>query len=432
MSNTNSEYIPNTNSENTNSENMSNTNSEYIPLNALVYAYIQNNIPTSLSEFTSLMNVIDSNASQNDSPAEQNQILNNILDKTTIKRACCLAKQYGPANWANSVENGKYLGIEVKIPTPENHVYDTTSEAQLIQQQFGYIDKLVYVPVEMCEEAGITVNERDDTTFGTCNQFYKTYCENQKYFYNLENNGQYDSDQFLIYTNYECPCFTKMPAEYAGNQQAESGPAVCYKPYCSLNGGANIYFDQKSRNVKNTCSANMCENNLTIVSPEISGNAKLDLSNKTVLKCGVQEPTSQNETNQEQTSKTSGRKLSQKIINRYGAKTHNGSGHLDNQNTDKIINQNSSIGGGTSGGIGGGTSGGIGGGTSGGIGGGTGGGTSGGTGGGTSGGTGGGNNQQQLQTPTKSHKDLYIIIGISVGVIIIIGIIFAIIMTRKN
>jgi hypothetical protein len=266
------------------------TNNKYSPLNALIYTSIQNNVPAE-SESVKVQrwaNELLLKGAINSTPAELQAEYNQILGETTIKRACCLAKANG-SGWEGYRQNGKYITTYVKIPTPENYVYGELDANTRVAQEFGYIEKEVYVPTEMCSSVGIDVTQ--ESGFDQCDTFYKTYCTNQKYFYDLENNGQYDSDQFAIYTNYECPCFADYPPDFFLNIAAENGAGVCYLPNCKLGGSNYVYFDPASRETKNVCTANICSQINNIAAAEAIQQGTVNISNQNIIKCGITAPT---------------------------------------------------------------------------------------------------------------------------------------------
>lgn len=303
---------------------MSNSNNEYTPLNALVYTSIQNNIPQNDARFSTLIAKLGLNSPSAEVTESE---INNILSETTIKRACCLANQYGDG-WGNASDDGNYFKIDVKIPTPgENYPYSETQQG-LTQKKFGYIDSTIYVPKNMCASVGIDLSTPNNN-WGTCDSFYETYCENQKYFYNLENSGEYDSEEFYYYSNYECPCFADYPPGFFNNPAAENGGGVCYLPNCSKNtGGQLIYFDAASRAVNDVCTANICSQINTVVAAEAMGQGTINISSENSMKCGLQAPTKKTQSSRTISQQTTGTSTIQNQENSLNSNYQNKNGDV--------------------------------------------------------------------------------------------------------
>ena len=406
------------------------TTNKYSPLDALIYTEIENNIPVGNKHFDELESIL---GIQSEAESELNSYLNN----TTIKRACCLAQQTG-TGWSGYSPDGEYLGIDVKIPTPTNYVYGEDNHSQ-IQKKFGYIVKKVYVPKSMCSDQGINVMEENQLG-KVCDPFYRTYCQNQKYFYNLENNGQYSADEFYIYTNYECPCFADYPSNFFQDPAAENGGGVCFLPNCNEDSGAqNVYFDPSSRPSKK-CTADICSQINVTAAATAQEEGTINISNDNVMKCGLTAKTTA------ESESTSVRNATTKVTNvQTGKLTTNNKAYSDDYNgnvktlgessnsTQKTNNTQISS-------------------------------TSSGTGAGdtsdsnnsnktgnvtnnvkdntsnttnnkidsTNNSTPTDDNGNVVSTSSTSHKKMYIIIGVVVGVLVLIGIIAAVIIMRKK
>ena len=95
-----------------------------------------------------------------------NNAVDEILDKTTIKRACCLARS-----------TDTNVSVNVKLP-----VYPDIDFASLIdgsiQQKFGYINKTVSVPMSLCPSGYNVNNSTSDNSYNNCDTFYGAYSAN--------------------------------------------------------------------------------------------------------------------------------------------------------------------------------------------------------------------------------------------------------------
>jgi hypothetical protein len=211
-------------------------------INALVFSQIQNNIPQTNNRYDTVARVAGGRSENS---------LNNLINQTTIKRACCMAKNSGGNN-KTTINGENYYTIAVKIPTPENYVYgeDTIS---LQQKKFGYVTSEVNVPASMCSSFDPEFNIKDTSTgsFNKCNDFYTGYCENQKYLYLSENNQDYDAEEFYNFSNFECACYQDLPSSVPQN-----APHSCFLQHCDQDDANITYLDPSTRS--STCSATFC------------------------------------------------------------------------------------------------------------------------------------------------------------------------------
>jgi len=313
---------------------MSQSNQQNTPaetLNALIYTSIQNNIPQSDPRFNKLVTKLG--LTSGEANVVSNQI-DNILSETTLKRACCIANQKGP-NYSNQSADGKYIGIDVKIPTPPNYEYSNDSMGST-QKKFGYINTKMYIPKEMCNQVGIDLTNPNNNV-DSCNKFFGAYCENQKYFYNLENSGEYNANEFFNYSNYECPCYADYPPRFFSDPGAENGGGVCYLPNCALDtGGQLVYFDPASQAVNNVCTANICSQINTTVAAEAMGQGTINISSENTMKCGIQAPTKKTQSSatiQEQTT-------AEKVVSEQSNSSNTQSGDKNGQITQNISGSN--------------------------------------------------------------------------------------------
>jgi hypothetical protein len=206
---------------------------------ALVYGTFSNNITSNalLNEMASATNPPSS------STLQLNTYFNSLLTDTNIKRAVCMNKH----------GLGDDKGINVRIPVPSN--YDMKNESDLLRKKFGYIDKLVKVPVSVA-------SKYSDHTQGSqkCDYFMKVYCENQKMLYKQQNNGLFNQSEWKKYKP-ECACYGDINSQLGFNVAP-----YCYMDGCN-NGSQNVYLDPVSRQasfVSGTCPTTICSANINI------------------------------------------------------------------------------------------------------------------------------------------------------------------------
>lgn len=184
--------------------------------------------------FTTMVNATSNN---------RDASLQNILNKTTIKRACCL-KDEDP-------NNTDFYKVTVKLPYNDNIVSGTDILKNTLYKKYGFFNKEVKIPKTMCDSNYIGP-EQDDGKTNNCDSFYRTYCENVKHMYanNIKQTGEpYDSAYLHVYAP-DCACFMDTPETNTNVQPA------CYAPSC-LTGGRNIYRDRETRS-KGACTINQC------------------------------------------------------------------------------------------------------------------------------------------------------------------------------
>jgi hypothetical protein len=93
--------------------------------------------------------------------------LTTILDKTTVKRACCLNKG------KRGSENDKEYKIKVRLPLPPN------VDALDMEKKYKYYDKEISIPISVCDMPEFADFKYDGENGNTkCDKFYKGYCEN--------------------------------------------------------------------------------------------------------------------------------------------------------------------------------------------------------------------------------------------------------------
>ncbi len=216
-----------------------------ISVNALAFSSIKNNVPSSHPRYTKILT--NANITGTNEVDKKKQI-ENILSETTIKRACCMAKNSEKSNMVtDDVTNQNYYTIDVKIPFPSGY----ESQASDFEKKFGYTTVKVYVPEEQCASLPSAYSPDNTNDFSKCNSFYNTYCENMKYLYNIEANNQFSPSEFNNYIS-ECSCLADLP------KGSPAGvPNSCFLDYCSLNNSPTTYLDATSRGAP--CNASFCQ-----------------------------------------------------------------------------------------------------------------------------------------------------------------------------
>jgi hypothetical protein len=235
-------------------------------VDALVYASIPNNLSGNQLNSSGLATKLTIS-----DPQETNKILSEMLDETTIKRACCINK-----NRAGNTSD-KYP-VTVRIPTPKDYQYGSNPLSE-VWQKFNYIDKTVYIPASMCDELNTSTGKQYDNTTQTCQDFMALYCANVNAFYTDEVNTlgtPYSDDEFANYKP-ECACFAETPSYIQG----AIAPA-CWAVGCDPN-SATAFLDTHSRT---PCDVTICNSNFNAAGLSVGGSA--NINSKVTQQCGNQ------------------------------------------------------------------------------------------------------------------------------------------------
>jgi len=241
-------------------------------VDALVYASIKNNVSTDADGINSIIQYT-SGLIPAQTGATIGPTLNGILDDTAIKRACCLGKGT----------------VDVRIPIPKEIQLGTVLSSDVLQKKFGYYDKTVTVPKELCPKGYNRIDTpNDNATINNCDVFYKTYCQNAIASYNkmvTSMGGTFKPDDFILFKP-ECACF--VPA----NSYGLDGTGFNVVPKCwytgcdagSFNAG-KIWLDSASRGTQN-CDITYCKNIMEFNNLTAGGN--INITPKIVNMCGPQ------------------------------------------------------------------------------------------------------------------------------------------------
>ena len=206
-------------------------------LDALVYSTVKNILPSD----TTTEIIRRRNISSDGTNTGANNTFNNILDKTTIKRACALNRQGIPKNQIDK-DN---LGVYVKIPIHSEYKEDN-DDNPILHTKFGYVEKKVYVPSYLCDASNVGFTDAN-------NNFYEIYCANQLKNFMDENDGTFDA---ILWSQYkpDCACYGIPDPNYEKVAQR-----TCYMPGCIPDAGVhkNVYLDPRSQ-VNPICTTTIC------------------------------------------------------------------------------------------------------------------------------------------------------------------------------
>lgn len=240
-------------------------------IDALTYAAMQNNI----TDGDKLYQLALPYGQQNLSTSGINDYLNNnVLNQTTLKRACCLKK---PAVGVNNAYQ-----INVRIPLPPDVKLDLSNPVHQLYKKYGFYDKTVVVPQTMCASLGQI----------DCDSFYNVYCNNILNEYHQLNNQTTLSDKsidgnpsdYTIYGNYwkpECGCYLD-PYSWLPPGKVNI-PPKCLYPSCKV-GSSDVYPDPISNSPKNDCNIVLCNTNIDFAN--VSAGMDTNIKNQIVQNCG--------------------------------------------------------------------------------------------------------------------------------------------------
>mgnify|MGYP007013242671 CR=1 FL=1 len=231
-------------------------------IDALVYSGIKNNLSLTDLNTTGLSTRIVA-----PDPSQTTQYLDRMLDKTTIKRACCV-------NMGRPGITTSNFDVTVRLPIPTNYDF-TGNPLSDTWKKFGYIDKTVSVPSSMCSGLDGTYNYNSDK----CQDFMALYCNNVKAFYKNElssTGGSYNDDEFSKYKP-ECSCYGDQPPYLTG-----ALAPVCFAPGCDPN-NSKVFQDTNSRQ---GCAVTICQSNFNAAG--LTAGGAVSVNTKVQQTCGNQ------------------------------------------------------------------------------------------------------------------------------------------------
>ena len=249
-------------------------------VDALIYTSIKNNIDIAASDQRFFFLKKNSGVNDSDNNIALNNI-NKIMENTTIKRACCMAKRD-----KSKIDVNNNINVQVKIPIPTGG----ESSSDKIGTKFGYRNIQVKIPSNMCtkpEIFGENYNTSDASDKGNpaCDKFMGAYCNNMKYLYLKENGSKpFDANEFYEYSP-ECPCYADLPPwTVQQNSASTSGLSRnCVLTNCEIT-DPNVYLDPSSRE---PCKSNItfCTEYNNWKSITASQGGTINIDKKTTQNC---------------------------------------------------------------------------------------------------------------------------------------------------
>ena len=231
-------------------------------LDSLIYASIKNKVKDDDTMHYYSQTIEDDSFDPMGPYSEQWKILDNMVDNTTIKRACCLGKD----------------NIDVRIPIPKKILNDIESNnfdnANLdLMKSIGFFDKRIEIPKGRCPD-GYSPSSKQ------CDNFYVVYCKNSLENFKKTLNGKtYDHDEFIKYKP-ECGCYGDLSA--FGNNIPSTFPRKCVFSGCGPSSPS--YVDPSSR--KESCSLNVCQSIISAANATVGGN--INIKANIAQNCGLQ------------------------------------------------------------------------------------------------------------------------------------------------
>jgi hypothetical protein len=212
-----------------------------------------------------------------------NDNLNNILNHTTIKRACCINKGRAGSTITS-------YPITVRIPKPTGYVYDIKDPRTETWKKYGYIDKTINIPDSVCTSYAPNYSYSSDK----CDNFMGLYCKNIWEFYSDEIKTNYALDSVALdadksktpyildaveFSDYkpECACYIPQPSYITG-----AVAPTCWAAGCDPNSN-QCYQDANSRQ---KCGVTICTSNYNVNT--IDAGRDVSLSSTTIQQCGNQ------------------------------------------------------------------------------------------------------------------------------------------------
>lgn len=230
------------------------------PIDALTYATMSNNLTSDsqLSEFQNKLQNTTLTTGTSNLDATSNALINGILDKTQIKRACC--------------NNRSTINVRIPIPTGVTPVGNANGA---LMSQYGYYDKPVTIDLGICKTPAFQSYQPGTTP---CDDFYTAYCSNVVNEFTAGNGNKFDDTEFLNYKA-ECACYIPEPAWLT---QAWGGTPIpkCVYPGCSAN--TTAYLDPASRSQQ--CNYTICSQQINMGNVNVTSDS--GIVNNIKAQCG--------------------------------------------------------------------------------------------------------------------------------------------------
>jgi len=232
------------------------------PVDALTYATMSNNLTSDsqLSEFQNKLQDTTLTTGTANLDAQANTLVNGVLDKTQIKRACC--------------NNRSTINVRIPLPTGVTPVGNANGA---LMTKYGYYDKPVKVDLSICKTPEFQSYQPGTTP---CDDFYTAYCDNIVNEFTAGNGGKFNDTDFLNYKA-ECACYIPEPAWLT---QAWGGSPIpkCVYPGCSAN--TTAYLDPASRSQQ--CNYTICSQQINMGNVNVSSDS--GIVNNIKAQCGQQ------------------------------------------------------------------------------------------------------------------------------------------------
>lgn len=252
-------------------------------VDALVNSTIKNKISSS-----DVSAYLPSSYSSTSTSSQVLDMADEVLDQTTIKRACCLA------NGIDSTATN--FIVNVKLPIYPDYDFDALADNGATEMKFGYINKQVSVPLSMCPSGyapGDDQADNDGSSYNNCDTFYSIYCANARKVYQdkIDKLGQaWDTVEFSKYAP-DCSCYNQTPTSIKTAQSL--GYTINYNPSCVFQGcssSASVYEDPVTREGSINCSSiNVCSSTMDF--KNISAGGNIDIDDAVEQACGFSSST---------------------------------------------------------------------------------------------------------------------------------------------
>ena len=252
-------------------------------MDALAYSSIKSNLDPSADK--AVLDRLDfayrekyfTNKDINLTDVSINNEITNVLNNTSIKRACCRKR---------SDNKGNYV-VDVKIFKPIE--FDSEGSLSALYNKFNYYIKEVLIPASYCDtyaaDNNISFGGTDSPTY--CDFFYDSYCENSKKIFSnfYEPGTSWDYDSFKEYSP-DCACYQPDPPALA-NFETVGIPSTCFLSTYGCGdseiSGKTAYITSSQTN-RNCGTGTICANTININNSEIG--ALIGNVNMTIGTCG--------------------------------------------------------------------------------------------------------------------------------------------------